>query len=673
MQINGRKNSELKSQRQPSEAVLRRRTLETMPLKRPRASPEPADTDTHAVAASVELQPTKKPRLDTPSTPAAVATATTTTTTTIPDEQDRISALSDELLVRILASLAVPQLLDLSLVSRRFWRLACDSQLWKAHYYSRFVLPRALRIPGFRGARPAQQQRQDHKLHYSGRKALWADGRRGGIHEQAQCIPKPLAAGEAKDDAAVPKTVDWMRQFRTRHNWSKGTCAVEELRLGDGSPARNNGQAHADGRPRMLVKVVEGIAVTADAESGLRAWDLRTREIMAQTSLRPAAVATRDAPGKMPSCLAVDEDRAPDNQTLRIALGFCDGSFGVWLLDMGSGGKESVLSPQYRHEPSPGGRLAGMAYSHPFLLAATDSVHISLYTFDGPSADVSNAQAGGGGNKWPAPSLLTSLESVTSEPPLALSVRRAGASTTIASIAYTFVTRQGWSIGVQDLHVKTAAPTADTPRPLPEVGSTRLAHTEPVSTGRARRRTPRQRRRQDRTPRIASSSDEDADDADDDDDNDGYEVGPTALCYTHPYLLATLPDNTLVLHLCTSSAASLAVSRGIRLWGHTSGISDAEITSRGRAVSVSARGDEMRVWELEGGGRGHRRTHDGGAAAVAHDLSVEVRAARSPSGEAAEPAAWEDRRNWVGFDDEMVIVLKERADGGDSLMVYDFT
>ncbi|KAL8383679.1 hypothetical protein RB595_010738 [Gaeumannomyces hyphopodioides] len=643
-----------------------------MTLKRPRASPEPAEVDTRAIAASVELQPTKKPRLDTSSATAAAAT--------IPDQRDRISALSDELLVRILASLDVPQLLDLSLVSRRFGRLACDSQLWKAHYYARFVLPRALRIPGFRGARPAQQQ-QEHKLHYAGRRALWADGRRGGIvsnhhqyhradaqqHEQGQRSPKPLTAGEAYDEAAVLKPVDWMRQFRTRHNWSKGTCAVEELRLGDGSPARNNSQAHAAGGPRMLVKVVEGIAVTADAESGLRAWDLKTREIMAQTSLQPAAC---DGPGGIPSCLAVDEDRAPESQTLRIALGFCNGSFGVWTLEVGRGGKESVLAPQYRHEPSPSGRLAGMAYSHPFLLTATESVHVSLYTFDGPGADVSGAEAGG--NKWPPPYLLTSLQSRTAEPPLALSVRKAGASTTIASIAYTFVTRQGWSIGVQDLHIKAAAPTADTPRPLPEVGSTRLAHTEPVSTGRVCRMP---RRRQRRT-RIASSSDDDGDDGqdedEDDDDDDDYEAGPTALCYTHPYLLATLPDNTLVLHLCTSSAASLAVSRSIRLWGHTSGISDAEITSRGRAVSVSARGDEMRVWELEGSGRGHRRTRDGGVAA-AQGLSVEVRAARSPSAEAAAAAAWEDRRNWVGFDDEMVIVLKERADGGDSLMVYDFT
>jgi hypothetical protein len=34
---------------------------------------------------------------------------------------------------------------------------------------------------------------------------------------------------------------------------------------------------------------------------------------------------------------------------------------------------------------------------------------------------------------------------------------------------------------------------------------------------------------------------------------------------------------------------------------------------------------------------------------------------------------WDERRNWVGFDDEMVIVLKEKAGGGESLMVYDFT
>lgn len=31
------------------------------------------------------------------------------------------------------------------------------------------------------------------------------------------------------------------------------------------------------------------------------------------------------------------------------------------------------------------------------------------------------------------------------------------------------------------------------------------------------------------------------------------------------------------------------------------------------------------------------------------------------------------RKRWVGFDDEMVIVLKESEGGTQALMVYDFT
>jgi hypothetical protein len=38
-----------------------------------------------------------------------------------------------------------------------------------------------------------------------------------------------------------------------------------------------------------------------------------------------------------------------------------------------------------------------------------------------------------------------------------------------------------------------------------------------------------------------------------------------------------------------------------------------------------------------------------------------------------ETARLDDRRNWVGFDEEMVIVLKEAPNGRESLMVYDFT
>ena len=82
----------------------------------------------------------------------------------------------------------------------------------------------------------------------------------------------------------------------------------------------------------------------------------------------------------------------------------------------------------------------------------------------------------------------------------------------------------------------------------------------------------------------------------------------------------------------------------------------------------------MRVWELEGRSSGmgsrsveirpgqplHTTTHSIPESALGQDGS-------------SIGYDWEEQRNWVGFDDEMVIVLKEKKGGGESLMVYDFT
>lgn len=651
--------------------------------------------------------PTKRPRLSPPppptptSTPARLSRLERGRRT----GPDLLSALSDELLVRILSFLSLPHLLAVAPASRRLDRLAADSQLWKALYYGRFVLPRAMRIPGFRA--DGRGAAGGHKLHYSGRRTLWADGRRGGV--------------VVRESAAEPQhdRVNWKRQYRLRHNWARGKCAVEELRIGDET-------AEAHGRCKMLVKVVEGVAITADKASGLRAWDLRTRGLLAHSSLRGSEKDGEEDPA--PSCLAVDEGDL-DDMAISVAAGFLDGSFGVWRLDIGL----RQLVRQYRHEKSTGGELIGMALSYPYLLTATESVLVSLYTFQIPSNAVSGAsdqheeshrrsvrqpgkgsqgifsdvtpaegndpiRAPGGvehekeatprikGNQLPAPYLLTSLRSHTSRPPLALSIRRT-ATTTIASIAYTFSTRRGWSIGLQDLHIKHASAELQS---APEITTTRLAYTTPIDAGfsssqshpssppatpprRQVQRPPTPDPTQSSLPRSSQSPSTPTT------INSRSEPGPTTLCYTHPYLLATLPDNTLVLHLCTSTASSLDVSPGLRLWGHTSGVAGAEITARGKAVSVCERGGEIRVWELEGRAAGLR----GGG------RSIQIRPGQSPpsgtttmttkedGGGGAEGGeagyGWDERRNWVGFDDEMVIVLKERKCGSESLMVYDFT
>ena len=457
--------------------------------------------------------------------------------------RDIFSTLSDELLVRVLSYMDERTLLAIAPVSRRFHRVTADSQLWRPHYYRRFILPRAHRIPGFRRRRP-------HK------------------------------------SAPPDEAVDWKQQYRLRHNWARGRCAVDEV------PVR-----HGVAAPCTLVKVVDGLAVTVDGTSGLRVWDLKTRKAVVQTDM--------DA---MPTCLAVDDVRL-SSAVLDVAVGFADGTFAIWRLE------NKKLHCVYRHAKSFFGELVAVAYGYPYVLTASRMGFISLYTFDSPPSLPSPGPRRSGEEFTPR--LLTSLKSHSTRPPLALSIRRTAASV-VASIAYTFDAVGGWSIGIQDLDINDQS-----------VVTSRVAYTLPTAT----RNTPPS------SPTQLQTLEPDED-------------GPSRLCYSHPYLLATLPDNTLVLHLCTATSSSLSISEGTRLWGHTSGISDAEITPRGKAVSVSMRGDEIRVWEVEGrvGGR-----------------SVEVKP------QTGGGMGVDERRNWVGFDDEMVVVLKERGDGRESLMVYDFT
>ncbi|KAF3343370.1 Transcription factor prr1 [Verticillium dahliae VDG2] len=556
---------------------------------------------------------------------------------------DLLSALSDEVAVRILSFLPIATLLDVALVSRHLSRLASDSQLWRALYYSRFVLPRALRIPGFRDG----PRKSASRLHYSARRAVWADG---GIGKRGGLVDVRSTGGSGPDVHA-----DWKRQYKLRHNWARGKATVEELDVGDTSVSK-----------KTLAKVVEGVAMTADAAAGLRAWDLKTKGLIAHVGLLDD-----DGGRSEPTCMAID-DQSLDKKNLDICLGFGDGSFGVWRLDLA----DNKFERRHRHAKSSNGALVGLAYRYPFLLTATDSVLISLYNYERRPAAKSDDPRHRRVRKLdvqydsdeedeekpedatledqtslPAPILMTSLKSHTSRAPLALSIRSMAGSV-VASIAYTFATLSGWSIGVQDLHVRHSR-TGES-----EVTSTRLAYTTPVTTASGYATPPV-------TPSRTSESARSSGTRFSSPDIPGFASpgdGPTSLRYTHPYLLATLPDNTLILHVCTSTATALSVSPGLRLWGHTSGISDVEITARGKAVSVSSRGEEIRVWELEG---------------RANAKSIEVRSQLQPAedsnGGDASRDEWDDRRNWVGFDDEMVIVLKESRDGRESLMVYDFT
>ena len=130
--------------------------------------------------------------------------------------------------------------------------------------------------------------------------------------------------------------------------------------------------------------------------------------------------------------------------------------------------------------------------------------------------------------------------------------------------------------------------------------------------------------------------------------------------------------------LVTSNVDKFEINAGRRLWGHTSAVSGAEVNSRGKAVSISSRGDEMRVWELESMMRNEfqpRMSTPVTAVDALPGVAVAIARRGSGLGLALHEVAQELRvvRRWVGFDDEQVVVLGETSDQKQIMSLYDFT
>ena len=432
---------------------------------------------------------------------------------------------------------------------------------------------------------------------------------------------------------------DWKRQYRLRQNWSRGSCAVNEIEVADQAPI-----------PPVLVEMHAGTIYLADQTDGLRAWSAKGSRLLACSSLHGGDHGP-------PTSLAVDTEGDPQNK-VHVMLGFEDGTFSLYALVPG----ERSFAHQYSHAPSRTGVLSAVGLKYPFAVTMTATQLLSVYCFEATDGD----------DGATSPRLLHSLKSHSIWPPMSISLRAIEFDLAV-SIAYTIPTYlSGWTVGMQEVRLgrdgrvrrsRLTSAIDQHYRPL-ALTSPPFAHHLSSTT----------------SPATGLRH---------------MHAKPTSLSYAHPYLLASHPDNTLTLYLVTSTADTLVISAGSRLWGHSSSVSGAHVGGRGKAVSVSRRGDELRVWELEGGftsSAAKRRLARG-------NLSVPLRperrqtsvvevpragldlvsgphrhlgldAARNGKEEAAELTL---SRGWIGFDDENVVVLREQNQGRQALVVYDFT
>ena len=454
------------------------------------------------------------------------------------------------------------------------------------------------------------------------------------------------------DHLARGNATNWKRQYKLRHNWAKGSCKVIETQVADGPST-----------PPLLVRLHEGVVVMADSAGGLRAWSMKGEQRLV-ASLNWPTNEDSSASSAVPTSLAIDVS-SPDVDRLNISVGFSNGRFIICRLDKG----ERALVHLYTHAPSSNGTISAIAYASRYLLTMTEAQLLSLYILPNGADGHCDTSA-----RLP-PRLLSSLKSHTAWPPVSLSIR-VSRSSIFASIAYAMPTYlAGWSVGLQELRLtRDGAILESRLASALSQGFTPLSVSSPPSP----RSIPRPGRspvrgtvRTQRTPFTR----------------------PTSLSYTHPYLLAAHPDNTLTLYMVTSNAESLSIGSGESLWGHTSAVSGAQVGDRGKAVSVSMHGNEIRVWDLEGGfssSSSKRRVAAGEASVQVRpekrrdekgkdvlerttESGVWLRTVESSDSEEVDVHESTVTKAWVAFDDEKVMMLRQQTHGAQNLVVYDFT
>ncbi|KAJ5955725.1 hypothetical protein N7501_010004 [Penicillium viridicatum] len=514
---------------------------------------------------------------------------------------DRLSRLSNELLLHILSFLPVSSLNVCQRLSHRFHALGGDSEIWKRQYYSEWVRPRARRLANTRRTTlPA-------KTDYTPKVATWFD--HGHLAQEG----------------------NWKRQYRLRHNWSKGLCRVTEVEFPQ-PPC-----------PPTLVRFCAGIVFTADSAHGLRAW--ATRDPARCLARIPLSASSESLP-LTPTALAVSQIQ----DKIEISVGLENGHFSLFVLNL----QTSQLDLQSSHVGCSDSAITAMALWSPYLMVVSQHKVLTLYNLQpGTHRAGETAEASG-------PRQVASLKADNIVAPMTVSLR-VSSFEIVATIVYSFFhIGCGWSVGIQELRLGKDGQQLDS----------RLATTVDSQFGlrplQSRKRRHSASESVENQPRIGPGA-----------PSIIHQQPPTSMSYSHPYLLTSHADNTLTMYLVVSTLDSLFVQGGRRLWGHTSSVSAVHVTNRGKAVSVSSRGDEIRIWELEMAisSLGRQFFEENGV-----QLNAENKGEPEPELGLGTIYHNLDRVNVeseeltlpIGFDEERVLLLREKT-GTQLLECYDFT
>lgn len=386
-----------------------------------------------------------------------------------------------------------------------------------------------------------------------------------------------------------------------------------------GRARKSEVQIESKPKPIALARTCRGTLYTVDLTHGLRIW--RKGSVLHSCALNQQSA---------PSALAVDNE----DGGVRICIGHENGAVSIFLFD------GTVVELDAEVAQSEGSSVESIAVAWPYILLLSGSKSITLLQrISDPGCS-------------PVKSLAT-LHSDAALTPATLSLRKTS-STLVAGVCYAFNRfNAGWCLGLQEIRMdlqgvvkKNRATTSIATTTQESLHSSKSA----LFTSRSTSTSPFSLH-----PQLMRS--------------------PNSLSYCGCYILAGLPDNTLMVYTVTSTDDRLEIGVGRRLWGHTSAISAAEVTSTGKAVSISSTSDEMRYWELEEvlTSSSMKKTSTTIKSSPLDLLSGAITLRGNGIGLALKDLKEEEQlyRRCVSFDDEQAIVVGERG-GSQIISCFDF-
>ncbi|CAG8542304.1 8433_t:CDS:2, partial [Scutellospora calospora] len=517
---------------------------------------------------------------------------------TIEVKKDFVNVFSDELNLHVFKYLSAAEISICSQVSRKWWRLANDRQLWKSLFLSRFKAPN----------RPNLTYRLE-TLQLT----------------QTQLTNPPklsiIASNECPSENDLSDNEDWKSIYRVNHNWQTGNCRVIDFKpydnlIQDRAP---KSYSHLTGYNKTqvfslstnsnpLVQFTKHIILTASSSNSdinntpeVHLW--RAGEHNEYIDTLKSTVLSRfiiNHECKNPiyiTCLKLDSnERNVHLGICKLAVGYSNGGFTIWEFDTlekeekkkpenNRKHQELYTVPTMSHNTSP---LIACSLHSPILITCDKDFVLSIYYIEfKPKGKEKSGSSKDSKNFLKCENqvechLIHQLKSFVCWAPIEISVKCAQEKleqfTTnydverniwIATIVYSSpIYGGGWTAGIQEIRFSTIA----------LLSTKHCSHLPSSST---------------LPPFISIFS------------NHKYKEGHThisispitTITYNSGQLVTAHADNTLQVYGVVDNGKTLECKHIQTLYGHTGSVMSVAMDEHGKLIT-GAMDQTIKIWDL---------------------------------------------------------------------------